>query len=390
MTSVPFISERRIREAITSIYSIATDPAALPVALDGLADLLGGKGLLMGPLSRTAVADPTLVTYASTVFHEAIPEYLDHYLALNPRKNWLTSNNFNDIVFSDHDIMDDRELRRHAFYNDFLIRNENLYSLDQLKTVGSKHKLWISVQYSHRAPPPETWNREVFSMLTSHLHQALDIYGRMRGLQPGEVAMLEQFDCPGLILSARGRVLRANAAMGAWTDSRISLRGGRLGAANAADGARLDRLLADVGRRAAGSSAPDLVALIGDGTRPPLLVRASPFRVDELRLGFGAFMEDLPAILVLFHETRRTVGSEQATREALRSLGLTPAEVRVAATIASGRSPEEAAEELGIALSTARHHVKRVYEKLAIRRQSELVRIVNDVAHFAAHGGDHG
>jgi DNA-binding CsgD family transcriptional regulator len=323
-----------------------------------------------------------------TVFHEAIPDYLDHYLALNPRKNWLTSNNFSDIVFSDHDIMDDRELKRHTFYNDFLLRNENLYSLDQLKTIGSKQKLWISVQYSHRAPPPEVWSREIFSMLTSHLHQALDIYGRMRSLQPGEAVLLEQFDCPGLILSARGRVLRANTAMEAWTDTRISLRGGRLTAPNSADAARLDRLMADVGRRASGGAAPDLTALVGDGTRPPLLVRASPFRPAEIRLGIDAFMEDLPAILVLFHETRRTVGTEQATREALRSLGLTPAEVKVAATIASGRSPEEAAEDLGIALSTARHHVKRIYEKLAVRRQSELVRIINDVAHFVARGVD--
>lgn len=389
MTSIPFVSERRIRDAVSSIYSITTDPAALPAALDGLADLLGGKGLLMGPLSRTAVADPTLVTYASAVFHEAIPTYLDHYLALNPRKNWLTSNNFSDVVFSDHDIMDERELKRHTFYNDFLIRNENLYSLDQLKTIRSKQKLWISVQYSHRAPPPEVWNREVFSMLTAHLHQALDIYGRMRALQPGEAALLEQFDCPGLILSARGRVLRTNAAMETWVDPRISIRSGRLTAANAADAGRLDRLLADVARRVSGATAPDLAALVGDGSSPPLLVRASPFRIADIRLGIDAFMEDVPSILVLFHETRRTVGSEQATREALRCLGLTPAEVKVAATIASGRSPEEAAVDLGIALSTARHHVKRVYEKLAIRRQSELVRIVNDVVHFVARGGDH-
>lgn len=387
MTSIPFVSERRLRDAVSSIYSIATDPAALPTVLDGLADMLGGKGLLMGPLSRTSMPDPTLVTYASAVFHDAIPDYLDHYLALNPRKNWLTSNNFADVVFSDHDIMEERELRRHAFYNDFLIKNENLYSLDQLKTVGSKQKLWISVQYSHRAPAPEAWSRDVFSLLTSHLHQALDIYARMRALQPGEAALLEQFDCPGLILSAHGRILKTNAAMEAWIDPRISLRGGRLTAPNAADAARIDRLLADVARRVAGASAPDLAALVGDGSRPPLLVRASPFRNSEIRLGIDAFMDDLPAILVLFHETRRTASAEQATREALRCLGLTAAEVKVAATIASGRSPEEAAEDLGIALSTARHHIKRIYEKLAIRRQSELVRIINDVARFVARGG---
>ena len=388
MTSSAFVSERRIREAISSIYSIATDPAGLAQVLDGLADLVGGKGLLMGPLSRTAAPDPSLVTYASGIFHEAVPDYLEHFIALNPRKNWLTLNNFSEVVFSDHDLIDERELRRHTFYNDFLIRNENLYSLDRLSTRAPGRKLWVSVQYSHRAPPPELWHREIFSILTDHLYQALDIYGRMRALQPGEAALLEQFDCPALILSGRGRILMANGAANDWSDPRISLRGGRVVAPHPADAARLDRVLADVGLRARGGAAPDMTVLRGDGTRPPLLMRAAPFRGADARVGLDTFDEDLPAILVLFQASRRTATSEKAVAEALRCLGLTPAEVRVAATITSGRSPEETAEDLGIALSTARHHVKRIYEKLGIRRQSELVRMIGDVVRFVRPGGD--
>lgn len=379
MTFIPFVSESRVREAVASIYSIATEPERLPNVLDDLADVIGGKGLLMGPLSRTAGADPSLVTYASSVFHEAIPAYLENFVALNPRKNWLTLNNFDDVVFSDHDLMDDREVRRHAFYNDFLLRNDNLYCLDRLSTRPSGRKLWISVQYSKAAPPPETWHREIFSLLTSHLHQALDIYGRLRALQPGETTLLDQFDCPGLVLTARGRILRLNGAADGFADPRLSFSGGRLVAPHPADSPRLERLLSDVALRARGATAPDLIALRGDGTRPPLLVRAAPFRAAEARLGLDAFVDDLPRVLVLINAPRRTPGS---TVEALRSLGLTPAEARVAEAIASGRSPEEAATELGIALSTARHHVKRTHEKLAIRRQSDLVRIVNDVTRF--------
>mgnify|MGYP001765588351 CR=1 FL=1 len=387
MTFVPFVSEDRIRRAVASIYSVAADPGNLPGVLDGLADIVGGKGLLMGPLSRTVAPDPSLVTYASSVFHDAIPQYLDHYIAINPRKNWLTLNNFDDVVFTDHDLMDDREMRRHAFYAEFLARNENLYSLDRLSTRPSGRKLWVSVQYSAGAPPPELWHRDLFTVLTSHLHQALDLYGRMRMLQPGESALLDQFDCPALVLSSRGRILRANSAVDGWSDPRVSLAGGRLQALHPADGARLDRLLADVALRARGGSAPDLAALRGDGTRPPLLVRTAPFRPADADLGFDAFVDDLPSILVLFHATRR-VGP--GALSALRCLGLTPAEARVAAAIASGLSPEDAAAELGIALSTARHHVKRAHEKLGIRRQSDLVRIVNDVTHFVGPGSDGG
>lgn len=379
MTSVPFVSEKKIRDAITSIYSISLDPGRLPSILDGLAEVVGGKGLLMGPLSRSAVADQSLVTYASPIFHEAIPDYLNHFVSINPKKNWLTANNFDDIIFSDHDLIDDRQIDKHPFYNDFLRRNENLYSLDRLSSRLGGQKLWISAQYSHKAPMPEAWCRDVFGLLTDHLMQSLELYGRMRALQPGEGELLDRFDCPAVILSASGRILKLNAAAEGFADRRIGFAGGRLSAPHPTDATRLERLLADVAVRARGGRAADVIALRGDGTRQPLLVRAAPFRASDTRLGVEMFLDDVPRTLVLVQGERSTDGS---TQEALRAIGLTPAEARIAALIASGRSPEEAATDLGIALSTARHHVKRAHEKLGIRRQADLVRIVNDITRF--------
>ncbi len=379
MTSIPFVSEKKIRDAITSIYSIALDPGGLPAILDGLAEVVGGKGLLMGPLSRSTTADQSLVTYASSVFHEAIPDYLNHFVSINPKKNWLTANNHDEIIFSDHDLIDDRQINKHPFYNDFLIRNENLYSLDRLSSRLSGQKLWISAQYSHKAAMPEAWCREVFGLLTDHLLQSLELYGRMRGLQPGEAELLDRFDCPAVILSASGRILKLNAAADRFADRRIGFAAGRLTAPHPTDATRLERLLADVAVRARGGRAPDVIGLRGDGTRQPLLVRAAPFRVSDAHLDLEMFLDDVPRALVLIQGERPTDGS---TLEALRCLGLTPAEARVAELIASGRSPEEAAADLGIALSTARHHVKRAHEKLGIRRQADLVRIVNDITRF--------
>lgn len=379
MASIPFVSEKKIRDAITSIYSITLDPGRLPEILDGLADVVGGKGLLMGPLSRATIADQSLVTYASPIFHEAIPDYLNHFVSINPKKNWLTANNFDEILFSDHDLIDDRQIERHSFYNDFLIRNENLYSLDRLSSRLGGRKLWISAQYSHKAAMPEAWRREAFGLLTDHLLQSLELYGRMRTLQPGEAELLDRFDCPAVILSASGRILKLNAAADGFTDRRIGLAGGRLSAPHPADATRLERLLADVAVRGRGGRAPDVIALRGDGTRQPLLVRAAPFRTSDALLDLEMFLDDVPRKLVLIQSERATDGS---TQEALRAIGLTPAEARIAALIASGRSPEEAAADLGIALSTARHHVKRAHEKLGIRRQADLVRIVTDISRF--------
>jgi DNA-binding CsgD family transcriptional regulator len=54
-------------------------------------------------------------------------------------------------------------------------------------------------------------------------------------------------------------------------------------------------------------------------------------------------------------------------------LGLTLGEARVAALVGSGLAPKAAAARLGIAESTARTVLKRVFAKAGVSRQSELV-----------------
>jgi DNA-binding CsgD family transcriptional regulator/PAS domain-containing protein len=56
--------------------------------------------------------------------------------------------------------------------------------------------------------------------------------------------------------------------------------------------------------------------------------------------------------------------------------GLTPAEARLASLLAAGSSLHEAAETLGIQVSTARGVLKAVFAKTGTRRQASLVRVI--------------
>jgi DNA-binding CsgD family transcriptional regulator len=60
-----------------------------------------------------------------------------------------------------------------------------------------------------------------------------------------------------------------------------------------------------------------------------------------------------------------------------RAFSLTAAEARLAAVIATGVSPEEAAERLEIARETARKQLKSVFEKTGAHRQGELVALLS-------------
>ena len=53
--------------------------------------------------------------------------------------------------------------------------------------------------------------------------------------------------------------------------------------------------------------------------------------------------------------------------------GLTRAEVNLVQTLVGGCSLEDGARELGIALNTARTHLKHIFHKTGAKRQSELI-----------------
>lgn len=64
---------------------------------------------------------------------------------------------------------------------------------------------------------------------------------------------------------------------------------------------------------------------------------------------------------------------------ALASLfGLTPAQSRVAAGLAEGRTPQEMALASGTSLATVRAHLHKVLQRMGLRRSAELVRMLHE------------
>ncbi|MBK8177284.1 MAG: helix-turn-helix transcriptional regulator [Rhodospirillales bacterium] len=83
---------------------------------------------------------------------------------------------------------------------------------------------------------------------------------------------------------------------------------------------------------------------------------------------------DGPAALLFIGDPERPATFDQ-TRIA-RLYGLSRAESRVAALLASGYRLEQVAESLGIAYETVRKHLKQIFSKTGTYRQAELVRML--------------
>jgi DNA-binding CsgD family transcriptional regulator len=67
----------------------------------------------------------------------------------------------------------------------------------------------------------------------------------------------------------------------------------------------------------------------------------------------------------------------EASREMVRRLfDLTPAEASLALALANGLSLDEAAETLNIRKNTARAHLRSIFSKIGVTRQTTLVRVL--------------
>jgi DNA-binding CsgD family transcriptional regulator len=61
------------------------------------------------------------------------------------------------------------------------------------------------------------------------------------------------------------------------------------------------------------------------------------------------------------------------------TFGLTPAETDVALEIGKGDGRNAAAARLSVTPGTVRIHLQRVFEKMGVHRQAELVRLLAEV-----------
>lgn len=80
--------------------------------------------------------------------------------------------------------------------------------------------------------------------------------------------------------------------------------------------------------------------------------------------------------------------SEASTRPSVDHLrvvyGLTPAEARLTALVVEGHGVSAVAAELGVSANTAKYHLKTVFEKVGVTRQTQLVRrVLADVGGLA-------
>ena len=278
-------------------------------------------------------------------------------------------------VVSRAEIVSDRDLELSEIYNVFMrpfdFWHAGLACLHRDETLVGP----MSVIRERSQRPFEEYELQGLKRLALHISRAMQVYVRLRELEArlhGVSGMSSRALVALVLTDPFGRIAEANplaSAILAEGDGLV-VRNGVLRATMGDDAASLARLVLE----ASGTSRRDSLGTIGalrisrpSGRRQLALVVARTRAADS---PFGRSH----AVSIAFSDPERTV--EVDTDLVARLYGFTCREASVAALLAKGISPDQAALELAVSENTVRVHIRHMFCKVRVERLSDLVRIL--------------
>lgn len=363
-------------ELIPLIYRGPLESSPWHSFLEALGDRMGAKSAaLVLRLSRQGM--PPLVLWGR---RPTVPEaearriHVKHAEIghLDPLRNALDKPG---AIFTLEEVIDRDDLLSNQFYREVL----GPWGLE--KQVGmyiSEPGGWegnIGVINGADDPEFDDRDKDMLRALRPHLEQALAIFARITREETEVQAMIDTLDrltiCT-LILSGTGLILRANSAARRLLEAHdVALsKNGRLELASRAPNQQLQAL---IGKALTASTNKDGPAFVEAMRLESPYTQHIGVLVRSLRLTGVHAHDSAPAVVVYFAGGGH---AQPIERLVTQLFDLTPSEAHLATLLATGSSLGEASEKLGLTENTVRTYCKTILNKVGVRRQTELVRLI--------------
>jgi DNA-binding CsgD family transcriptional regulator/sulfur carrier protein ThiS len=287
-----------------------------------------------------------------------------------------------DRVFTEEELMTPEEWQACPYRVHWCAPNDVYHVMAVDISTPDSGTLRFRITRPEAAEPFSADDKALCSFLLPHLRRALNIRNlldRSQTLGSLYSKAISRLSIATVLIDENGQVLDQNVFAKEILESGDGLKivGGRLEASYPSDNRELRRLIKEAfeSQRGDGQHAlPEAMSI----TRPSGEVSLGVV-IEAIPSTAWAEGKGQPAAVVYI---RDAVGKSQASNEIAKKLfGLTPAETALSIQLANGLSLEEAAEALNIRRNTARAHLRAIFSKTGVRRQTELVRIfLNSVA----------
>jgi DNA-binding CsgD family transcriptional regulator len=358
---------------VSDIYDTVLDPSGWPGVLAGIAAYVGGPTAAL--FAKDAAAKTGSVYYDSGGIDDAFKRlYFEKYVKLDPATTAHYFMGIGDVGATD-DLLAYADFVETRFYREWAVPQG---LVDFITTVIDKSTTRATMLGVFRAASDgvaDEGARGRLRLVSPHVRRAV-LIGEALDRKTSEVAALgEMIDAVRsgmMLLAEHGRIVHANAAACELiaAGNVVKQVEGRLRASDpeAARGLAvlLDRCCENSASLGHGGVALPLVDRSGTRYVASLLPLASGAR--------RAASANLAAVaMLLVHRAELSVPA--APEVIAKSFGLTPSELRVLLAVLEVGGVGEVAEALGIAESTVRFHLKRLFEKTGTHRQADLVKL---------------
>jgi DNA-binding CsgD family transcriptional regulator len=365
--------QRDTDSLIRRIYDAVDNADALPDVLSGLCERIGGENGMLGVLMKA----PGPLPYP--VLFRLDPAVMKTLYARHINNVWRRHGVAIPVgipVASDSLVSLD-EVRRTDFYGEILepwgVAHGAFFVIDDTP----KFHVAMSINRSTTRGPFTSTELEASQELLPHLRRAMQLrllLERNREQEKLALEALDQLAAGVLILDSGAHVLFANTAAQeiaapqdvlVLTDGTVRCR---------------QREQSDILRRLVGSAIAGgpggLLLLNASSRRLPVSMLVAPL-VGTLAVSLAAQgLQGAAAIFLSDPERHAATLSEH-----LQGLyKLSPTEARVAWLIARSDSIRDAANSLGVAPETVRTHLKHIYAKTGVNRQSALAYLMGAAA----------
>ena len=373
--------QQQLTRLIADIYDAALDAAQWSGVLAGIADFADGQA--GGLLVKDCIKKNVSAHYHSGVDPHYMQLYSDTYSKCGPIATSLFGNV--EQIASVPDLVCYDQFCRGCFYREWAKPQGWADVAIACLEKSASCCAYLNIARDKTGGMVDSEMRQRLALLVPHVRRAVLIGKAMEFKQAEAATFADVFDglSAGLFLiDAEGRIVHANRAGDDILDSCDVLRsvGGRL----AANDVRVDQVLRDAATAAAGGDA----ALGSAGITLSLVARDGvSYVVHVLSLGGGERRRvgmAYTATAALFVRKAALEGppSPQAISDAFE---LTPAELRVLFGIVDIGGVPEVADAFGVAESTIKTHLRRLFEKTGTGRQAELVKLVAGFSTPLAH-----
>jgi DNA-binding CsgD family transcriptional regulator len=364
------LSLAQFSELLAAIYQGPLESVPWKTALDLLHGYLRANYVTLMLRPPTPERDALMVNAAGDAPINRQGEYNKYYYALDPFIDLPP-----DQVFVADELARGGKWRESEFYKQFLKPLDILYAMGADIVTDDGIHCRFRASRPHRERPFSPADKALCSAMLPHLKRAVILHSQLnlidseRRLYAGTI---DRMLVGTVILNESGAIIKRNAVADEMLRDEDGLRlvNGALRAENPAENRELQRLIKQaMAAQGEGASpaVPEAISIARKGGRSKLgvVVRGVPH---------AEWSEGRPAVALLIRDPERRT---EASRETVRRLfDLTPAEASLALALADGLTLDEAAERLKIRKNTARAHLRSIFAKIGVTRQTTLVRLL--------------